>query len=36
MEKPPDFSGLIRFLLEVLIVTVGVFLFFVVLLAWIS
>lgn len=36
MERPPDFSGLCRFLLEVLIVTVGVFLFFVVLLAWIS
>ena len=36
MERPPNFSGLCRFLLEVLIVTVGVFLFFVMLLAWIS
>jgi hypothetical protein len=36
MERPPDFSGLIRFLLEVLTVTIGVFLFFVVLFAWIA
>jgi hypothetical protein len=36
MERPPDFDAFFRFLLEVLIVTVGVFLFFVVLLAWIA
>jgi len=36
MERPPDFNAFFRFLLEVLTVTIGVFLFFVVLFAWIS
>jgi len=36
MEKPPDFGPLIRLLRDALIVTAGILVFFVALIAWLS